>query len=438
MTNTPAHPLSILERSSAPNPRISTIPGIAPKLPTLGRRVLRKVLLLITGITVGALAAHFIPRKERSAEIAAELGTLAKPGPWGEIYTVPFVIAAPEELLPVRTIESGGTHWLFKNSTVLEVSHLLESASLPEDQRDALLAPTVAQLKGIDLELTPTPGMVAALPDKARAAIYRKLAQFPENRSAFFFVHKDTLADRFDDSGIAKDTLALFHTFCCEHGDYLVFGGLPAMLAQLPSYEEKVRFVKALTRQKTMLIRLRVTKDSDLKTLSRYWGKGVWASNIRTILESLERVPGGTFASIMTLLPPLPASQLYFYPIVQSNPLNGPAVVRDCHWTSLNFFRDTTDTKPVETANFTQELAADYFPIAGDPSYGDILILTNPDGEILHSAVFIADDIVFTKNGATAIYPWMFSTVADLLKQYTFHAPDGQQLVLRYFRNKGA
>ena len=438
MTNTPALPSSIPQRSSAPSPRISTFPGVAANRPAPARRVLRKVLLLLAGITIGALAARFIPRQEHSAEIAAELGTLAKPGPWGEIYTVPFIIAAPEELLPVRTIESGGTHWVFKNSTVLEISHLLESADLPADQRDALLAPDVAQLVGINLELTPTPGMVASLPAKARAAIYRRLAQFPENRPAFFFIHKDTLGDRFDASGIAKDTLALFHKFCCEHGDYLVFGGLPAMLAQLPSYEEKVRFVKALTRQKTMLIRLRVTKDSDLKTLSRYWGKGVWASNIRTILESLERVPGGTFASIMTLLPPLPASQLYFYPIVQSNPLNGPAVVRDCHWTSLNFFRDTTDTKPVETANFTKELAADYFPIAGDPSYGDVLILANPDGEILHSAVFIADEIVFTKNGATAIYPWMFSTVADLRKQYTFHAPDGQQLVLRYFRNKGA
>ena len=63
--------------------------------------------------------------------------------------------------------------------------------------------------------------------------------------------------------------------------------------------------------------------------------------------------------------------------------------------------------------------------------------MTKPDGEIVHSAVVIADEIVFTKNGATAIYPWMFATVPDLLKQYSFLAPDGQQLTLRYFRSKG-
>jgi hypothetical protein len=205
------------------------------------------------------------------------------------------------------------------------------------------------------------------------------------------------------------------------------------MLALLPDSGEKVRFVKALTRQKTMLVRLRITKDSDVTKLAEYWGRSVWAPNIRAILDGIEHIPGGTFMNIMTVLPPLPASQLYFYPISSGS---ASAPLRDCHWTSLNFFRDTTDTRPVDSVNFTKELTTDYFPISGDPRYGDILILAKPDGEIVHSAVVIADEIVFTKNGATAIYPWMLSTVADLLKQYSFLAPDGQQLTLRYFRNK--
>ena len=437
MTNTPAQPSSAPKRSSTASPRITPAPADPARRRIPVMRTLHKVLFVLVGIAVGALAMRFIPRKEHPAKIAEELGARAKPGPWGELYTVPFAIAAPDELLPVRAIEDGGTHWVFKNCTASEISRLLESAGMPAADRDALLAPAIAHVNGIDLELTPTPAMVAELPDKARAALYRKLAQFPENRSAFFFIHKDTLDDRFGDSGITKDTLALFKKFCCEHADYLVFGGLPAMLAQLPDYGEKLRFTKALTRQKTMLIRLRVTKDSDLKMLSEYWGKGVWGPNVRAILDGVERVPGGTFTSIIALLPPLPSSQIYLYPIVQNNPLNGPAPAHDCHWTSLNFFRDTVDTRAVDATNFTKEIAADYFPIAGDPRYGDVLILAKPDGGIVHSAVFIADEIVFTKNGATAIYPWMFSTVPDLLKQYSFLAPEGQQLIARYFRNKG-
>ena len=421
-----------------PSPRISTIQSRLPARHIPARRMFRKVLILLAGIAIGALSMRFISGRKADTVVASELGTRVRPGPWGELYTVPFIIAAPDELIPVRALEAGGTHWIFKNSTVSEISNLLESGGMPSEQRSALLAPAVALVKGIDLELVPTPEMVVALPAKAREALYRKLAQSPENNSAFFFIHQDTLATRFDDSGVAADTLSLFHRMCCKHGDYLVFGGLPAMLAQLPSYEEKVRFMKALTRQKTMLVRVRVTKDSDLRALSEYWGKGIWAPNIRAILEGVERVPGGTFTSVMALLPPLPASQLYFYPIVQANAANGIPQVRDCHWTSLNFFRDSADTKPVNPANFAQELSANYFPIAGDPQYGDVIILTTPSGEVLHSAVFIADDIVFTKNGSTSIYPWMLSTIPDLMKQYSFHASEGQRLKVSYFRSKGA
>lgn len=433
MTNTPEHPSAAPRPASVPSPRISKVQSSPAARRIPAGRIFRKVLILLAGIAIGALTMRFISGRKADAVVASELGTRVRPGPWGELYTVPFIIAAPDELIPVRALEAGGTHWIFKNSTVSEISNLLESAGMPSEQRSSLLAPEVALVKGIDLELVPTPEMVVALPAKAREALYRKLALSPENNSAFFFIHQDTLATRFDASGVASDTLSLFHRLCCKHGDYLVFGGLPAMLAQLPSYEEKVRFIKALTRQKTMLVRVRVTKESDLRALSEYWGKGIWAPNIRAILEGVERVPGGTFTSIMALLPPLPASQLYFYPIAQANAANGIPQVRDCHWTSLNFFRDSADTKSVDPA---AELAANYFPIAGDPHYGDVILLTTPSGEALHSAVFIADDIVFTKNGSTSIYPWMLSTIPDLLKQYSFHAPEGQQLKVSYFRSK--
>jgi hypothetical protein len=208
------------------------------------------------------------------------------------------------------------------------------------------------------------------------------------------------------------------------------------MLTRLPAYEEKVRFMKALTRQKTMLLRLRLTKDSDVAELSRYWGRGCWAANVRTILESVDQVPGGTFMSLMALLPPQPSSQLYFYPVPRPASANQPGPVRDCHWTSLNFFRTWEDQEPVDPASFVRQISGNYYPVSGDPRYGDVLILARPDGEIVHSAVFIAADVVFTKNGATELYPWMLSTIPELLKHYSFQAPEGQQLSVRYFRSK--
>ncbi len=422
---------SISTRPSKSGPRISG----GHRIPT--KRALRRVLLVLLGILIGGTAVFFLQKKARgNVAIAEELGTRAKPGPWGELYTVPFTIAAPDELIPVRSLESGGTHWVFRNSARSEVSQLLESAGVSSELRDRLLSPSVAQMKGVDLEMSPTPGMIMELPDKARFTVYRALAQFPANRSAFSFIHKDTVHDRFDNSGVSEDTLSLFHKFCCEHGDYLVLGGLPALLSQIPDYDEKIRFMKALTRQKTMLVRLRITPGSDVKELVKYWGKGRWAPKVRTLLDSIDRVPGSTFVGLTAMMPPLPASQLYFYPLAQNVAAPRSTQAHDCHWTSLNFFQDPSETMPVDPESFVAEVSGSYFPISGDPAFGDLLTLSKPDGEIVHSAIFIADEIVYTKNGATPIFPWTFSTVPDLLRQYSFHAPDGQQLTLRFFRNK--
>ena len=126
---------------------------------------------------------------------------------------------------------------------------------------------------------------------------------------------------------------------------------------------------------------------------------------------------------------------MFFYP-KPDNPLNGPAPVRDCHWTSFNFFNDVADPQMSDPAYFMQKLKADYVPAAGDPRYGDIAFFSKPDGGIVHSAVYLADDIFFTKNGATFTYPWMLETLTDLLKQYSFQVEPDEKLVVSYFRHK--
>ncbi len=126
---------------------------------------------------------------------------------------------------------------------------------------------------------------------------------------------------------------------------------------------------------------------------------------------------------------------MFVYPL-PDNPLNGPAPQRDCHWTSINFFQDTPDEQSGNPAFFMQKLKEDYIPAAGDPRYGDIALFTKPSGAVVHSAVYLAGDILYTKNGATFTYPWMLETLSDLLKQYSFQVEPDEKLVVNYFRNK--
>jgi hypothetical protein len=393
---------------------------------------------LLVGSAVGYYAGHRLGFQQ-AADRRRELpngSILCKPGPWGDLSYIPFTIAAPDDLLPVRIIENGGTHWLFKGYTDDSFVTLLQSTSLTPDEQHAWLDPAVYHLQPDGVELAPTPDMVISLPDDARARFYQVLAQFPENQESIQYIPKDTLDDRFSGSGVSAGTLDLFKHLSCENGNYLVFSGLPALLSKLPTYEEKLGFLKALTRQRTMLLRLHVTPKSDIAALTAYWGKGAWNTDVTTILQSLTSIQNGTWMNILMVLPPLPTAEIYDYPSVADNPLDGPPVNRDCHWTSLNFFFDVPNPNFGKPEYVREELKNNYYPATGDPRYGDVVLFTKPDGSIIHSAVYIADDICFTKNGGTVIYPWMLAPLSDLLEQYNFQAGPGQQLTVTYFRNK--
>jgi hypothetical protein len=406
------------------------------------RRFNRFAVLGILGLIIGILAGFVTGRRvgfNEGADRRRQLpngSILCKPGPWGDLSYTPFTIAAPDDLLPVRTLEANGTRWFFKGYTADSFVTLLQSTSLTPDQQHAFLTPAVFHIHPDGIALTPSPDLVISLPEDARGKFYQVLAQFTENENEIDFIHKDTLDERFSGSGVSPETLALFKRLSYQQGDYFVFSGLAAVLSRLPSYQEKLQFVKALTRQRTMLLRLHITPKSDVAALTQYWGKGCWNTDVGTIIQSLTEIPTGTWMNILMVLPPLPTAEIYDYPNIVDNPLDGPPVNRDCHWTSLNFFRDVADPNFGKAGYVFQDLKENYAPAPGDPLYGDIVLFARPDGSIIHSAVYIADDICFTKNGSTVIHPWMLATTSDLLEQYSFQMPPGQKLTVSYFRSK--
>jgi hypothetical protein len=145
--------------------------------------------------------------------------------------------------------------------------------------------------------------------------------------------------------------------------------------------------------------------------------------------------PDGGSINILELLPPLPASLLHSYP-VPHNYLKGPEVIKNCSWTALNFFRDEPVAEFSDQNYMIKVLANDYVPVLSDPRYGDIALFLTPDNQMRHVAVFLADDLYFTKNGDNPWHPWVYSTAADLIENFSFGLPEGQSLSIRYFRSK--
>ena len=391
------------------------------------------VCALVLGFTLGRVTARHVPLSPDHA--APARGTPLKSGPWGKLDYFPMDIAAPAEILPVRAVEEEHTHWFFGGVTRDDMAKLLDSLSVPADQRDQLLDPATLHVLTNGVELAPSCKMIVALPPAARLEIYKRMAGFQENNSQLVFIATASMEERFREYGVSDETIEMLKKLSCSYGRYLVMSGLACLLEELPSFEEKARLMKALTRQKTLLLRVHVGPDTDINGLAEYWGKACWNTDVKATMESLSHIPGGIWVDIVELLPPFPTALLYTFPM-PDNPLNGPTVRRDCHWTSFNFFRDPPDPNYSNPAYIRERLAKDYFPVTSDPRYGDLVLFTTPNGTLVHSAVFLADDIVYTKNGDTQIHPWMLSTLSDLLEQYSFLTPPDQKLNVLYYRNK--
>ena len=71
-----------------------------------------------------------------------------------------------------------------------------------------------------------------------------------------------------------------------------------------------------------------------------------------------------------------------------------------------------------------------------DPRYGDLVFLSKPNGEIIHSSVYIADNVVYTKNGGHYLSPWMLMKIPEMVDAFSAMCPPDQQLKVTYYRNK--
>jgi hypothetical protein len=163
------------------------------------------------------------------------------------------------------------------------------------------------------------------------------------------------------------------------------------------------------------MLRLRVTPDSDVNALVKYWGKGGREKLIAPLLTSLAKVPGGAAFNISYFLPTFPRLRLYTYPYTWNDQA---ACKEDCFFTSMNFFNETPDTNFFDRVYTAKVLHSDYVPVRQHPSFGDVVALSSAKGDIFHTCIYIADDFVFTKNGVNPEQPWVLMKMADMLMLY--------------------
>ena len=180
------------------------------------------------------------------------------------------------------------------------------------------------------------------------------------------------------------------------------------------------------------LARLRIDPDTDVEKLSQYWGIGGRRKDLFPFLNALHRIEKGCTISLIYLLPDFARDRLYRHPVVVGRDKGEQP---DCFWSAYNFFSDRTDNSAEDTHSITG-LKENYDPISAPGQLGDLMILATHDGAPVHAAVFLADDIYFTKNGVSLIQPWILTHLDDLLEEYDVQHPS-RKLRIHYFRRKG-
>jgi hypothetical protein len=384
-------------------------------------RISRLRLFVLSLFLFGSWFAvfHFAANKPAPAASApvttVAVSQPAPTGPWGELEVTPIDLEPPADAAERFTTVDTST-WYFRNCDTAHLTQLLQTAGLSHAQQEGILQSCTPDPSINGLAAKPDPAIVISLFPPARSAIYRVLAADPKNAQAEPFRHRpDPKDDWFADTGLPADILSIARRLVYRRGDMEAFVDVSAIMPFLKTDADKAALFRALSAQSALLVRLRVRPQSDVRALTQYWGVGDRERQVGPLLESLARLPAGNAINVAELLPPFARARVYTFPTLEGATPNGRF---DCHWTTLNFWNRVPVDEFTRADYVANQITTAYHTVEKPEQLGDAILLVNEKGDGIHSATYIADGIVFTKNGSSMAAPWIFVHLTDLLTYY--------------------
>ncbi len=360
--------------------------------------------------------------------------TVGPAGRWGQLEYFPVYLEAADSLIEKFPLPSTRTRWAFPITAKATLPDLLKSAGLSAEFVTALMGSDSLVEAGEYIYVFPPQPMLEALPQEQRAVVYAELRKLPTNEYHYepVLITTNDVDGWFRGSDLRPQSIALIKQMSYKRGDTLAFSDLSTLINHASGEAEARNILKACTRTRGYVASLRINKQSDIKGIVDYWSTGLSLrrKDIEPLLKSVQDTVGATDVDLMHILPPLPRKLLLSYPDVS---MGKDGMMPDCHWTSLNFFNYEAQPYLLDSRLATTAVLERFVPVGEPYSYGDILFfLDAKTGDAFHSCVYLADGLVFSKNGRNLLSPWVITTVEDLKKVYLY---DGNGRVQAY-RNK--
>jgi hypothetical protein len=388
-----------------------------------------------------AVAAEATARK---AELAAQAATAnaaamqpvsGKPGPWGQMDYRTIRIGLPEEFVFVPPPNQPPVRWFFQGSSKEQAVEFLKSAGITPAQL-ALVekAKWTPGAQGTAVE--PGDEFILSLATVARAKIYEQLVEFDENSRQIdpVWFEAGKIDERMRDSGLAPSSVQLLKSLLYPQGpELLLFADFEPALRHLPNDQERRLFMNAVSRKRTLLAGLHITSESNMESIVNYWGVGGRKKDVGPLLSALRHEGEGKI-NIICLLPRFAREHIYTYPMTGS--AEGTGHKEDCFWSAMNYFNDSPDNR-VNDMNYLRDLLkTDYAAINQPTQMGDVIFLATPKDAVIHAAIYIADDIVFTKNGESYTQPWILMHMQDMLDTYLVKHPNSGPMKTIFYRKR--
>lgn len=414
--------------------------GVTIQLNLLGLIVFSVALVAAAALLTYGLTRGHSPTGAAPGDLAGaaeinddnSIAELPDPPASGQLVTRDLNLEQPPEYAAYESGTNQTETWTFDGMTPVQVRALMQSCGLAANEIDRALSPALVSSAGASTVVTPDAELVFSMTVGVRVKLYNALGHFSENELMRFPIcfHTNSFDAWFGGGKVDADSLAMLKKLVYVRGDTGCFSDFGILLQQVPDQANRLKLVEALSRQSAALVGVQIWPDTDIDKELDYWSRphGVRLINIRPLLESLKSRPRGGTASILYFLPPFARERLYTYPLPSQ--LGDPAM--DCHWSTLNFFNDTPDNRFSDPKYTSAYIETNYYRIAEPSAYGDIILLLDEHGDAIHSGVYLADDIIFTKNGNNFTQPWMLMHLKDLLAEYTTDIPPRMAV----YRNK--
>lgn len=388
---------------------------------------------MLRRLLIPALLCQTLPALAQDAIKLSPLPKLLEEtssGPWGTLEYYKVRLSCPPQYLSLVPVPSAQTEWIFPYETEEELLQALAEDGMSFEEIAYLLKDRHLIITEEFMRIFPSPEVITGMPAALRSKFYRILARFPQNtfhhRPAFLNTANVSLY--FKDSDLSVTILQkialLAYPSPSGHGFFL--SDIPYLLKEADGSEAERRILNALLRVPALMVRLNLSKVESVEGVSNYWKSRFRNKQIAPLFDSIMANPHIQRIDIGHLLPPTARQNLNSFPGMGEG-LSGSSP--DWFWTCYNFFRFTPVNVYANLEGRDELLAKEFSRGTAPYEFGDMLLLKS-QGRTIHGCIYIAEDIVYTKNGAGLLVPTILMKLQDMV---SYHDLEGD-IALEIYR----